>query len=83
MSFDLLAEVDRATRAAWQRAMQVSGAVTLYLYFRPGRIEFAEERPEGFELGSSERMPTNRELPSLIEWTHERARRLPCLPVSR
>lgn len=62
--------------------MRVSGSISLYLYFKQGRIEFAENRPEGFELGSPERMPTRVEFSPLVQWAYERARRLPCLPVS-
>lgn len=54
----------------------------IYLYFRPGKLLPAFDRPEGYELAINQRLPPNLTPDQLKVWIHERIGRVPFLPLN-
>jgi hypothetical protein len=77
----LLEETSKAVNEAFIIACKHAGAISLYLYFKRGSIVFAQDCPNGYEIGDNERMPTHIEKTQLFNWAYSRVRRLPCLPI--
>lgn len=74
---------NEAARAVnrWQADWKRTGSHgPWFLWYRRGELQLSEEKPEGFELGDSERVPS-RDAQGVLFWVMERARRLPCLPM--
>lgn len=77
-------EVGRVARLAHAELMRAyaggPGSTELYLWFKRGALAVAADKPEGFELGHAERLPTDRTEHQLYGWIHDKAARLACLP---
>lgn len=78
-------ECARCAEQGWRDMMQDGGFTSRYLYFKPNglSIVIAPDGPEGYELATPERVPTDRTAAQLTAWVSDRSRCLPVLPVDR
>jgi hypothetical protein len=74
----------RAAREAF-RTFQETGCAEHWFYYKPNGLEFsvAQSKPEGFELVTGERVPSDRTIDALAGWMRDRAARVPVLPGDR
>ena len=65
--------------AQWYREQSQRPYAAFYLWHKPGGLAVAEEKPEGFELSTSERISPMQERAHLAAWIMRHAARLPIL----
>lgn len=77
--------VAAAADTAWTRYMREPGVFALYLYFKPFGLDFkvvadGEPVPPGYELITSERIPSDKTREQVSMWMHPLCSRAPVLP---
>jgi hypothetical protein len=79
--------VEATTRVAQDafKAFRDTGCAPHFLYYKPNGLSFvvvAEgfDKPEGYELATGDRIPSNRTIEGLTAWVRERTSGLPVLP---
>jgi hypothetical protein len=77
MKTDHIAETARVTHDAFARLMR--GESDLYLWYRPGELVVAQDKPEGAELAFPERIPEHLDRERLGAWFTARTGRVPYL----
>lgn len=76
-------ECARCAKQGWRDMMQDGGFTSRYLYFKPYGLSLliAPDGPEGYELATPERVPTDRTAAQLTAWVNARSGCLPILPL--
>lgn len=77
-------ETERVAREA-DAAFRATGCYPHYLYYKPQGLAFAVvmdemEKPDGFELVTGERIPSDRTIDQLTMWVRRMTASVPVLP---